>query len=160
MEALLSKTTPHAKEARRFRAWELHQQGWKQQRIADALGVSQGAVSLWIRRGKSEGPQALKARSSPGAPRRLSEEQLKALPDLLARGAEAFDFRGSVWTRSRVKEGIRQEFGVSYSPHQVGRLLRKVGWSLQKPIRRARQRDETKVRAFKEERWLTLKKRR
>lgn len=159
MEALLSRSTPDAREARRFRAWELHQSGWKQRRIADALGVTQGAVSQWLKRAQAGGTDALRSRPVPGAPRRLTTEQLGRLPELLGRGAEAFGFRGEVWTRGRVKEAIRREFGVAYSPSHVGRLLRQIGWSLQKPLRRARQRDEAKVEAFKGERWPALQKR-
>jgi len=159
MEALLSRTTPDAREARRLRAWELHQGGWKQQQIANALGVSQSAVSGWLARAESRGVEALRSRPIPGAPKRLPDGRVAQLPELLGRGAEAFGFRGDVWTRGRVKEVIRREFGVAYSLPQVGRLLKKVGWSLQKPVRRARQRNEEKVRAFKEERWPALQKR-
>lgn len=160
MESLLSRTTADAREARRFRAWELHQEGWKQQQIARALGVSQSAVSGWLNRAGNQGVESLRSRPIPGAPKRLSDDQIARLPELLGRGAEAFAFRGDVWTRGRVKEVIRKEFGVAYSLPQVGRLLRQIGWSLQKPLRRARQRDEEKVRAFKEDRWPALKKRR
>lgn len=157
---LLSRSTSDAREARRFRAWELHQNGWKQQQIADALGVTQGAVSQWLHRATAEGPEALRAKPVPGAPKRLSAEQLNRLPSLLERGATAFGFRGEVWTGGRVREVIRQEFGVAYSERHVERLLKAVGWTPQKPIRRARQQEEAKVIAFQEERWPALKKRR
>jgi len=159
MEALLSRSTADAREARRFRAWELHQKGWKQQQIADALGVSQSAVSGWLSRAGERGVEALRSRPIPGAPRRLPDGGVARLPDLLRKGAEAFGFRGGVWTRGRVKEVIRREFGVAYSLPHIGRLLKEIGWSLQKPVRRARQRDEEKVRAFTEERWPALQKR-
>jgi transposase len=158
MEPLLSRTTPDAKEARRFRAWELHQAGWKQTAIADALGVSQGAVSQWLKRAKAEGTEALRSQPIPGAPRRLSAERLAQLPSLLERGPEAYGFRGAVWTGGRVREVIRVEFGVSYSQRQAERLLKQIGWSPQKPLRRARQRQEAKGTAFREERWPALKK--
>ena len=156
---LLSQTTSDAKEARRFRAWELHQKGWKQQQIADALGVTQGAVSQWLQQAEIGGTDALRAKPVPGAPKRLSEEQLARLPSLLERGAEAFGFRGDVWTGGRVRALIREEFGVMYSERHAERLLKKIGWTPQKPVRRARQRDEAKVVAFQEERWPALKKR-
>jgi transposase len=120
--------------------------------------VTQGAVSGWLKRAAAEGAEALRSRPIPGAPKQLSVEQRAQLPEVLKRGAEAFGFRGDIRTRSRVKEVIRQEFGVSYSLAHVGRLLKQIGWSLQKPRRRARQRDEAKVTAFKEERWPALKK--
>ena len=84
------------REARRLRAWDLHQQGWKQGRIAEALGVTQGAVSQWLARARDGGMQALYSRSPPGAPPRLSPAQLAELLALLARGAPAFGFLGDV----------------------------------------------------------------
>ena len=104
------------REGRRLRAWELHKQGWKQKDIASALGVTQGAVSQWLARGRDGGVAALRTRTSPGAPARLSARQLAQLPALLARGAPAFGFLGDVWTRARVAEVIKREFGVVYHP--------------------------------------------
>lgn len=101
------------REGRRLRAWELHGQGWKPKDIAAALGVTEGAVSQWMSRGKWQGPEALRHHSSPGAPPRLSPEQRTQLPGLLARGAEAFGFRGQVWTAARVAQMIKREFGGS-----------------------------------------------
>jgi transposase len=145
------------REARRLQAWELKHKGWSQRDIAEALGVTEGAVSQWMKRGR-EGQEALRHRKSPGAPRRLTEEQLRELPALLQRGAESFGFRGEVWTRQRVGEILRERFGVSYHPSHVGRILRKVGWTLQRPVRRARQRDEKKITEWREQKWPELKK--
>jgi transposase len=146
------------REGRRLRAWELKQEGWKQQDIARALGVSKGAVSQWMKRAKQEGIEALKHRPPPGAKARLSEGERAKLPELLAQGAPAHGFRGEVWTCARVAEVIRKEFGVSYHPAHVSRLLRALGLSLQKPVRQANQRDEEAIRRWKEERWPELKK--
>lgn len=147
------------REGRRLRAWELHQQGWKQRAIAEALGVTQGAVSQWVARGKDGGIEALRNRKSPGAPRRLSTEQRNQLPSLLARGAEAFGFRGDVWTRARIAALIKREFDVSYHRDHIGRLLDEIGWSVQKPVERATQRDEAAIARWRDERWPALKKR-
>jgi len=145
-------------EARRFRAWELKQQGWKQKDIAQALGVTPGAVSQWLKRAREEGVESLRRRVGSGPPPRLSAEQRAQLPQLLAQGPEAYGFRGAVWTRARVAEVIEREFGVRYDPSHVGRILRACGWSLQKPTRRAKQRDEEAIRAWKEERWPEVEK--
>jgi transposase len=146
------------REGRRLRAWELHQSGWKQKAIAEALGVTQGALSQWIARGRTGGVAALRKRTSPGAPTRLTAHQLAHLPSLLARGAETFGFRGDVWTRARVAEVIKREFGVTYHPDHVGRLLREVGWSVQKPIERAIERNEVAIEAWREQKWPAIKK--
>jgi transposase len=146
------------REERRLRAWALKAKGWSQQRIAEALGVTAGAVSQWMRRGREGGVEALKRRPRPGAVPRLAAEQRAQIPLLLARGAEAFGFRGDVWTAKRVAAVIRREFGVHYHPNHVGKLLRTAGWSVQKPIEQASQRDEAAIEAWRTERWPALKR--
>lgn len=146
------------KEERRKRAWALHQAGWKQKDIAEALGVTKGAVSQWIKRGKESGQAGLAEQPKSGAPRRLSETDRQKLPGLLERGAESFGFRGNVWTCSRVGKVIQREFGVKYHPAHVSRILKDLNWTPQKPIRRAKQRKEEEIRRWNEERWPALKK--
>jgi transposase len=158
MDNSLSKEAADWREGRRLRAWELKKEGWSQQRIANALGVSKGAVSQWMKRGREGGVEALKRQPAPGATPRLSEQGRARLPELLQRGAQAHGFRGEVWTCERVAEVIRREFGVSYHPAHVSRLVRASGLSLQKPSRRANQRDEEAIERWKEEKWPSLKK--
>jgi transposase len=152
-------STPHTwKEARRLQAWHLKQQGWSQRQIAVAMGVSEGAVSQWMKRARAAGPDALRRRPPPGAPRRLSPDQLTRLPQLLHRGPAAYGFRGELWTRTRIAAAIRLEFGVSYHPRHVGRLCKAMRWSPQKPTRRARQRDEAAIVQWREETWPAIKR--
>jgi transposase len=158
MDNQLSKQASDWREGRRLRAWELKEQGWNQQQIADALGGTKGAVSQWMKRGREGGVEGLKRRVATGAPPRLSEKQQAKLPKLLAQGAPAHGFRGDVWTCERVAEVIRKEFGVLYHPAHISRLLKKLRLSLQKPERRANQRDEEAIKRWKEERWPLLKK--
>jgi len=146
------------REGRRLRAWELKQKGWQQKEIAEALGVTPGAVSQWIKRAREKGVTDLKRKIGAGAPRRLSDEQLAKLPDLLRKGAEHFGFRGDVWTRKRVAAVIRQEFEVSYSERHVGRILKSIGWTRQKPIHRASERDEAAIQTWGESTWPELEK--
>src|SRR5918997_5871596 len=90
-------------EARRLRAWELKQQGWSQRRIAEALGVTAGAVSQWMRRQREGGGvEALYRRPPPGPAPKLTAEQQAQVPALLARGAEAYGFTGDLWTHRRI----------------------------------------------------------
>ena len=158
MEKTLSSQASDWREGRRLRAFELKEQGWKQTEIADALGVSEGAVSQWMKRATEEGVEGLRHKPPPGATPRLSEDERARLPELLARGAEAHGFRGEVWTCERVAIVIRREFGVSYHPAHVSRLLKALRQSLQKPKRRAEQRDEEAIDNWKEEKWPSLKK--
>jgi len=146
------------KEARRLRAWELAEQGWKPCAIAAALGVSEGAVSQWLKQVREAGVAALYSRPVPGATKRLTDEQRAQLPTLLAKGAEHFGFRGAVWTRPRVAKVIEREVAVAYSPRHVGRILAEIAWTRQKPVQRASQRDEERVHQWQEESWPALKK--
>ena len=86
------------------------------------------------------------------------DEQRAKVPELLERGAEAHGFRGDVWTCERVATVIRREFGVSYHPAHVSRVVRALGLSLQKPQRRAEQRDEEAIDNWKEKKWSSLKR--
>ena len=147
------------REARRLQAWKLKEKGWKQAQIAEALGVSRGAVSQWFKKAQTEGLQALYQRQGGGPKPRLSEEQLQQLPNLLAKGAEGYGFRGAVWTCPRVAAVIKREYDITFTPQHVGNLLRKVGWSRQKPIQRASQRDEAAIERWRREKWPALKKR-
>jgi transposase len=158
MEKTLSSRATDWREGRRLRAWELKQKGWKQQDIADALGVTKGAVSQWMKRGREGGVEGLRRKPPPGVRPRLSEERRRRLKGLLLKGAEAHGFRGEVWTCERVAKLIRKEFGVSYHPAHVSRIVRALGLSLQKPARRSNQRDEKAIEHWKEETWPRLKK--
>ena|SRR5438093_373832 len=146
------------KEGCRLRAWELAQRGWTQAAIAAALGVTQGAVSQWLTRARERGVATLHHRPSLGRPPKLTPDQLAHLPALLGRGAEAFGFRGDLWTCPRVAAVIETSFGVRYSARHVGRLLRALDWSPQRPLQRATQRDEAAIAQWRTRRWPALKK--
>ena len=147
------------REERRKRAWALKHEGWPQKDIAAALGVSEGAVSQWLRRAREGGGvEALARRPPPGMTPRLSAEQRAQLPALLARGAQAYGFRGDVWTARRVARLIADTFGVRYHRDHVSRLLRQLGWSRQRPVKRATQRDAAAIAQWREERWPALRK--
>ena len=146
------------REGRRRRAWELKEQGWKQQDIAAALGVTGGAVSQWLKRGREQGVEGLRRHPAPGPTPKLTAAQVAQLPALLEPGAEAYGFRGQVWTCKRVAEVIRRTFGVSYHPAHVSRLLHTLRHSVQRPVTRATQRDETAIAAWWQERWPALEK--
>jgi transposase len=145
-----------AREWRRVRAWELHQQGWTGKAIAAALGASEAAVSTWLKRARAGGAEALGRHPPPGATPKLTADQRAQLPAILAKGAEWYNFIGNVWTTKRVAAVIKREFGVTYHPAHVSRLVRQVGLSLQKPVVRATQRDEDAIRAWQAETWPAL----
>ncbi|HET7524015.1 MAG TPA: IS630 family transposase [Acidimicrobiales bacterium] len=155
-----SGAQPHDwREWRRMRALDLARQGWKQREIALALDASEGAVSRWLAAARRGGPDALRSHPAPGPAAKLTPEQLRLIPDFLWHGAEAYGFRGDVWTCERVAGVIGEEFGVSYSTSQVSRLLKRLGWTPQVPITRAIQRDEEAIARWRAESWPALKER-
>lgn len=96
--------------------------------------------------------------ASSGAPSKLTAEQKAQIPTLLAKGAETYGFRGDVWTCARVASVLTRTFQVHYHPAHLSRLLRQLGWSVQKPVRRASQRDEQAIQDWAQKTWPTLKK--
>jgi transposase len=82
------------------------------------------------------------------------------IPELLSHGAEAYGFRGQLWTCARVRAVIGEEFGISYHKAHVSRLLKALNWTPQMPIERASQRDEDAIEKWRVEVWPVLKKRR
>jgi len=145
-------------EWRRLRAWYLFLSGWIQVKIAEALGVTQGAVSQWLKRARQRGVEALRRGKAPGARPKLTADQKAQIPQLLARGATAWGFRGEVWTCERVAEVIKREFQVQYTPEHVGRILKKLRWSCQKPERRSVRRDEEAIEQWRDQQWPEVKK--
>ena len=104
------------------------------------------------------GVEALRSKPAPGPTPKLSDEQLETLPGLLAKGAMHFGFRENVWTQPRVAWLIQREFGVTYHPAHVGRILKRLEWSRQKPVERATQRDEEAIERWRTEKWLEVEK--
>ena len=148
------------KELRRFRALELKRNGWRQQYIATAVGVTKGAVSHWIAVARTQGEAALRARPHSGRPAELLPAEKRLIPELLSYGADAYGFRGEVWTCPRVRKVIEWAFGVSYHKSHVARLLKELQWTPQLPLERATQRDEAAIARWRTEVWAELKKRR
>jgi transposase len=149
------------REARRIRAWELHKMGWSQRKIAEAFGVSEGAVSQWFSKARSGGgKRSLHTRKKSGRPRRLSQEQLRELVALLEQNPKDFGFIGEYWTSQRIAVLIRRTFHVSYHRAHISRLVRELGFSVQKPAQIASQRNERRIAYWLKVTWPRLKKRR
>lgn len=160
--AASARLTPEQKEWRRQRAVALKAAGWKQKDIATALGVTEGAVSQWLKRAETGGGiEALKRRKAPGGTFRIPrQEVLSRLPELLSveGGATAYGFIGAHWTAERVGVVIAETWGVSYHRSHVSRLLVQAGLSSQLPQLRAAQRDEAAIELFKRREFRRLKK--
>lgn len=130
------------------------------QEVADRLGVSRRAVSKWKRAAASAGgPDGVAAKAKPRPPRKLSPAQLDELRGLLIAGPVACGLATDLWTCPRVAALIRERFGVSYHPDHLSRLLRDLGFSPQKPVRRASERDEAAIARWVLRDWPRIKKR-
>jgi len=141
---------------RRFQALRLKQQAWTQRNIAEALNVSEVTVSHWMGRVRVGGPGGLLTRHSCGRSPALSPAQRLLIPEFLWHGAEAYGFRGALWTCARVAKVIQEEFGVTYDKGHVSRLLKRLNWTPQTPIQRASQRDEETIRRWRRFAWPRL----
>ncbi len=146
-----------ALERRRLKGARLLKKGVAQAEVARRCGVSRQTASAWERRLKQKGTEGMKRRPL-GRPRQLSEAQCAELSKVLLEGALAQGFATELWTLPRVAKLIRERFGIRYSNGHMWHLLRRLGFSCQKPARRATQRDEVAIQRWKNKRWPALKK--
>ena len=137
---------------------KLHRLGWHEVDIAAALGVNKGTVSRWLGSAGAEGSDRRRASSSAGHPAKLTAEQLRRIPEFLSYGAEAYGFRGEVWTCPRIAQMIEMEFGICYHKDHVSRLMKELGWTPQVPNTRAIQRDEAAIQRWRLETWPELRR--
>src|SRR4029453_18742880 len=127
----------------RMQAGELFAAGRSQAEVARQLGVSRQNASRWKGGGRSGGAGALRTAAPTGHTPRLSDAQLEAVRQALRQGARAHGFDTDHWTLARIATVIEQVTGVAYHPEHVWKLLRRrLGWRLQRPARRAIERDE------------------
>ena len=153
------KGTAAELERRRRRAMALLREGKTQAAVAKAIGTSEASVSRWKKAYEQGGDAALAAKPHPGKPSRLTAAQRQRLAKLLLQGARKHGYSTELWTLARVAELIAMKFGVEYHPGHVWYVLRAMGWSSQKPERRARERDEQAVATWRRRHWPRIKKR-
>jgi transposase len=145
-------------EQRRLRAAELLRQGVHQAEVARQLGAHRQSVSRWAQQLEKGGVRALKKSGHVGRRARLRAEDLRRIEKALKRGPEALGYETGLWTSGRVAHLIEHECGVKYDSSQAWRILRQLGWSCQRPVGRALERDEEKIRRWKQKRWPEIKK--
>lgn len=145
-------------ELRRRHAIGLLAQGVKPSTVARALKTSRASVSRWKQAHERGGEAALGAKPHPGRRPKLTPGQRKRLAKLLLQGPAKHGYGTDLWTLARVAEVIALAFGVEYDPSGVWHVLRSMGWSCQKPERRARERDEQAIRRWRQEDWPRIKK--
>jgi transposase len=143
---------------RRLRAVALFEKGERQVDVARQLRVSKQAVSQWWIAWKEGNDRLLNGAPVAGRPARLGKEQLVLVERELLRGAAANGFETDLWTLPRVAGLIKRITGVSYHPAHVWKILHKIGWSVQRPTLRARERDEQKIQEWSQGTWEGVKK--
>lgn len=151
------RLTREQMEQRRLSAASDMRAGTRQADVARKYGVSEASVSRWARALREGGLEALKARKADGPEASLSEGD-RRLATLLAKGAAAHGWSTDLWTTKRVVKLIEREFGVAYHRNHVGKLLRVIGFTWQKPRRVAREKDEGRKRAWLRTTWARVRK--
>jgi transposase len=145
-------------ENRRKKATQRFRKGKSQADVARQLGVSRQSVSRWFQVWKQRGARAWRRTGSPGRPRRLTNTQQRRVEEALLKGAQANGFHSNLWTLARVARVIERQTGVRYHPGHVWRVLQRMRWSLQRPAKRAKERNAEAVEAWKGQTWPELKK--
>jgi transposase len=148
-----------ARQARRERAAELFAQGRSQAEVARELDVSKQSASRWQARWQADGAQGLRSRGPTGRRPKIADDQLGAIQQALLEGALAHGFATEVWTLERIAVVIQGLTGVQLSNPSVWRLLRgRLGWSVQRPQRQAKERDEEAIQHWVAHEWPRIKK--
>jgi len=145
-------------EKRRMDGARLLDEGLHGAEVARRVGVHRQSVSRWEKTLKTSGVKGLKKAGRAGRKPLLSEADLKRVEQRLTRGPQALGYETELWTTARVGELIEQQCGVKYHPAHVWRILQQLGWSCQRPAKRALERDEAKIQWWKKKRWPKLKK--
>jgi transposase len=161
MKRNLHRRTDYATEqARRIEAGRLFARGLSQAQVVRRLSVSRQSASRWFYLWEANGSEGLRGAGRTGRKRRLSDEDLCHLEALLIEGPEAQGYETNLWTLKRIARVVQRHFGVRYHPGHVWKLLGQLGWSCQRPERRARERDEAAIRRWLKYRWPRIKKKR
>jgi transposase len=146
-------------EKRRLQAINLLEKGeLNQSEVARRLQVCRQTVSRWADQFQVGGKESLKKADRAGRKPELTEADHERLQELLLRGPEKLGYETSLWTCARVAHLIDKEFGVEYHAGHVWKILDGLGWSCQRPVGRARERNEEQIRRWRKVTWPQIKK--
>ncbi len=136
----------------------MFERGRTQAEVARALVVSRQAVSRWFEQWQQGGLPALKGAGRAGRKPKVQAEHLKILTAAMNEGPRAHGLPTNLWTLPRIAQVLHQQTGIKCHPGHVWRLLQRMGWSLQRPARRAREQKPEAVRGWIEKKWPAIKK--
>jgi len=148
------------REQVRLAAAEMIEAGASDREVAKRFRVSRMSANRWRRALAVGGRAALASRGAGGARCKLTPAQVRELEAVLEAGPAACGYEDQCWTLARIAEAVWRRFGVEYTLAGMDVLLHRAGWSVQVPARRAAERDEAQVAAWKEETWPVIKGRR
>lgn len=143
---------------RRRRGLALLDSGCSLNEVGRQIGCGASSVMRWRDARSRQGERAFEVRFSPGRPLKLAIAQRKRLVRILLKGPMAQGYRTNLWTTARIAELVEREFAVRYHPDHIGRLMHSLGWTPQKPERRALERDEDQIERWKQKQWPRIKK--
>jgi transposase len=144
-------------EDRRRRALALVDDGLSLNEVGRRIGCNPSSVMRWRDARRHGGVDALQVRFSPGRPVKLIAADRKRLVRLLLKEPMAQGYRTNLWTTVRIAEMVEREFGVHYHPDHIGRLMHSLGWTPQKPGRRALEHDQDEIERWKQKDWPRIK---
>ncbi len=147
-------------QQRRFAAAKLFDRGLGQAEVARRLGVSAQSTSRWYATWQRQGATGLNKAGRAGRKPRLSPTQIQQIEAALHQGPQALGYDTPLWTAPRIADLIQRQTGVCFHVDHIYRLLQRLGWSCQRPVGRALERDERAIRRWKRQRWPELKKKR
>ncbi len=157
----LSAAERARREQVRLAAAEWIEAGVGDREVARRFRVTRMSVNRWRRALAEGGREALASKGAGGARCRLGARQLRELETALAAGPAVHGWgEDQCWTLARIADVIHRRFGVHYTLAGVDLLLHRMGWSVQVPARRAAERDEARIAAWRGEQWPALKGRR
>jgi transposase len=150
----------NALEKRRFAAQKLLAEGIHEAEVARRVGVHRQSVNRWAAALKKGGKESLRKAGRAGRLPRISAQQKEQIKAALVEGPQAHGYATALWTIGRVAALIKQTTGVQYHPGHAWRILRSLGWSSQRPVGRAIERDEKAIAHWKKKQWPAIKKKR
>ncbi len=143
---------------RRRKALELYDEGRSLNEVGRLVGCAPSSVMRWRDARDEGGEKALEVKKASGRPPKLTEKQRRKLEKMLLKGPLAAGYGTDLWTTARIADLIERTFGVKYHRDHIGRLLHQMGWSHQKPERRALERDQQEIDRWLAEDWPRVKK--
>jgi transposase len=141
-----------------MKAARMFDKGKRQADVVHELGVSRQTASDWYAKWSTDGKDGLKAAGRAGRLPKLDSKQLRQVEKVLLKGAVANGYENELWTLARVAEVIEKETGVRYHEGHVWKVLHLMGWSRQRPARKAIERDEKAIETWKKDQWPAIKK--